>query len=96
MPIAAFDYYSVGAGIESGPLYTRSGALYGVLAGSQTGVGALYSVQNGQIVDIAYIAASGFASPQAQPFVTSGGSFIGTAADSGLCTNCGFIWGYRP
>jgi uncharacterized repeat protein (TIGR03803 family) len=98
--LADLNVYTVGAGAVSGPAYTPSGILYGVLQGSITAnAGLIYSLKGGAITDLfVFDGAYGRngSTPIATPMVTRSGSLIGTASANGNCTYCGTIWQYTP
>lgn len=97
-PLSILNYYTVGIGTTSGPVYTSDGTLYGVLGGSVTAFdGLIYSEQNGVITDL-YEFNGGFdgASALAKPYLTRSGSLIGTTTQLGDCQFCGTIWEYTP
>jgi uncharacterized repeat protein (TIGR03803 family) len=99
--LADLNPYTYGSGIQSGPLYTSGGTLYGVLSGSITATdGLIYSLQDGVINDLYIFAgsldgASG-ANAVAQPIITPTGSLIGTTSEGGYCNPCGTVWEYTP
>ncbi len=98
--LADLNYYTVGTYAYSGPVYTKSGILYGVLTENQfTGNGMIYGLQNGVITDY-YVFEGTFgrsgAGPIAKPTVTGSGSLLGTTSSSGNCNYCGTIWEFTP
>ena len=98
--LADLNYYTVGTYAYSGPVYTKSGILYGVLTENQfTGDGLIYSLLNGVITDY-YVFDGSFghsgAGPVAKPTVTASGSLLGTTSSSGNCDYCGTIWEFTP
>ena len=90
------SYY--GSGVESGPLYTPGGTLYGTLgSGNATSTdGLVYSLLDGRYTiqgDFSgnQLYRSG-AGPDAQPIINHDGNLVGTTALSGDCNMCGVIW----
>lgn len=96
-PLAGLNYYTVGTGVTSGPLYTPGGVLYGVLGGGVTSYyGVIYSEKNGVITDLyEFNGGADGGSPIAQPILASNGSLIGTTTYD-PCAYCGTIWEYTP
>ena len=88
---------AVGGDPFSGPVLMPDGSLIGTFTqGPYASAGALYQVDNGQIIDLwDFQQVIGGGNPYAQPLLTPSGTVFGTSA-AGTCTNCGVIWQYTP
>ena len=99
--LAPLNSFTYGSGVNSGPVYTPGGILYGVLLGSVEATdGVIYSLQNGVITDLFVFGGTCCgrtgSAPMAQPILTRSGTLIGTTTASGDCNYCGTIWEYTP
>jgi uncharacterized repeat protein (TIGR03803 family) len=94
--LADLNFYTVGVGANSGPVYTKAGTLFGVLYDGVTSDGMIYSLQNGVIQDL-HVFGGGRegGGPVAKPFVTPSGALIGTTTAS-TCADCGTVWEFTP
>ena len=96
--LLTLDFYATGIGVNSGPLYTPGGILYGTLGGNASLVNGLaYSLFNGAFKTQAGFSGSvgivkSGAAPDAQPIINHDGNLVGTAALQGKCSTCGTIW----
>ena len=91
--LLTLDFYANGVGVNSGPLYTPGGILYGVLGGNASLVSGLaYSLLNGTFTDQAYFGGRDGGSPEAQPIINHDGNLVGTSALQGACSTCGAVW----
>jgi hypothetical protein len=97
IPAVNPGFQSVGGAPEAGPVLMPDGSLIGTFSqGPYTSAGALYQVDNGQIIDLwDFQEVTGGASPYAKPLLTPSGTLFGTSA-SDTCINCGVIWQYTP
>jgi uncharacterized repeat protein (TIGR03803 family) len=96
--LGTYNFYGVGDGPQSGPVYTPNGVLYGLLDGNAGGgYGSLYSLQNGVFTALTeWDGLSDGGLPVAEPYLTTSNTLIGTATEYGDCNNCGTIWQYGP
>jgi uncharacterized repeat protein (TIGR03803 family) len=96
--LLTLDFYANGVGVNSGPLYTQGGILYGTLGGNaDLPSGLVYSLLNGVFtVQGDFSGSEGVvksgAAPDAQPIINADGNLVGTTALDGKCDNCGAIW----
>jgi uncharacterized repeat protein (TIGR03803 family) len=96
--LLTLDFYANGVGVNSGPLYTQGGILYGTLGGNaELPAGLAYSLLSGVFAFQGEFSGSegamkSGAAPDAQPIINADGNLVGTTALQGKCPNCGAIW----
>ncbi len=100
-PLVGLNFYTTGEGVESGPLYTPGGTLYGVLGGSVSAAdGLIYSVTKGVFQELYVFSGSvgirDGSGPAAQPIFTRSKQLVGTNTANGDCLYCGTVWEYTP